>query len=121
MIYYFCSDGKRISEAGIKARYGCALKEKHAGQTVFMCECCQRERAVDNSHIIAKARCKVLHKTELIWNPKNFVNACRTCHDHWEGWKSGEYLDFVNIKEMMRFLREHDPEVYLARIHYDYA
>jgi hypothetical protein len=121
MNYSVCSNGTRISEAGIKARYSDALREKHAGNPRPICECCGKEMAVDNCHIIAKARCKVLKITEMIWNPLNFVSACRECHMAWEGWKSGKYLDFINIVQLMKWLKTHDPEGYQARINFEYS
>lgn len=111
-----CSDGTRVSEQQIQARYSKALKEKHAGQSVFLCECGCNGRAVHNDHTIAKARCKVIHKTELIWNPHNFVSSCERAHREWEDFKSGEWCLHLNSHERLAFMKEHDYEGYVKRV-----
>lgn len=116
MIYSFCSDGTRISEAGIRARYGDALREKHAGNPHPMCQCGCGGPAVHNDHTIARARCKVIHKTELIWHPGNFESSCEKAHTQWEGFKSGEWILHANAVKRLLFLREHDFEGYMVRI-----
>lgn len=112
---YYCSNGSRVSEASIQARYSKALKAKHAGQDVFICQGCGA-RAVHNDHTIAKARCKVIHKTELIWNPNNFVSSCAQCHREWENFKSGDWCTHFNSSERLGFLRAHDPEGFTVRV-----
>lgn len=116
MIYYQCSDGSRISEAGIRARYSDALREKHAGNPRAMCGCGCGGPAVHNDHTIAKARCKVIHKTELIWHPDNFESSCEKAHREWEDFKSGQWLLHANVEKRLVFLKEHDPEGFDIRV-----
>lgn len=111
-----CSDGTYVTEAAIKSRYSKALKEKHEGQTSFRCEGCRSAQAVHNDHTIAKARCKVIHKSELIWHKGNFVNSCEKCHREWENFKSGMWINHCNVESRLAFLKEHDPEGYTLRI-----
>jgi hypothetical protein len=113
---YYCSNGERISEATIKARYSRALQAKHAGTSVFVCAACGQRRAEHNDHTIAKARCKVIHKTELIYDPDNFEDSCSICHSQWENFKSGDWINHNNMEKRLRFLKEHDPEGYRIRI-----
>lgn len=115
-IQYYCSDGSRITESSIQQKYSVAIRLKHVGQAFFTCQACLRARATDNCHIIAKARCKTLHKTELIWNPLNFFDACRGCHRAWEDFKSGEWVKQVNAEQSLRFLKENDPDGYKVRV-----
>ncbi len=115
MIKYECSDGRKVSQATIDRNYSKSLNEKHAGCTMFICGGCGK-LAHHNDHTISKARCKQIHKTELIWNPENYVNSCHQCHSKWEGYKSGKYLEANNVIERLRFLKEHDPEGYKLRI-----
>ena len=112
----FCSDGTRLSELSIKNRYTASLREKYEGINYTLpCEGCG-DASVHNDHTIAKARCKVIHKTELIWNPNNYVRSCETCHRQWEGFKSGEWVNHHNMESRLKFLKEHDPEGYTVRI-----
>lgn len=113
---HYCSDGSRVTESTIKARYSQALREKHEGNPSPICEACGKRNAVDNSHVIAKSRCRQLHKTELIWNKLNFYSSCRPCHYLWENYKSGEFFTMRNIEEIMFFIKEHDPESYVKRM-----
>lgn len=116
MNYSFCSDGTRISEAGIRARYSDALREKHAGNPRAMCGCGCGGPAVHNDHTIAKARCKVIHKTELIWDPENFESSCEKAHREWEDFKSGMWIMHANCNKRLLFLKENDPEGFTVRI-----
>lgn len=112
----YCSDGTRVSEATIKSRYTIALREKHAGNPRAMCGCGCKGPAVHNDHTIAKARCKVIHKTELIWHPDNFESSCEKAHTEWEAFKSGEWIKHANVEKRLAFMKEHDPEGYAIRI-----
>jgi len=116
MILSYCSNGDRVSQTSIDRRYSHALREKHAGQTVFSCECGCGGRAVHNDHTIARARCKHIHKAELIWDGNNFVNSCEKAHREWENFKSGEWLLHSNCTERLVFLRENDPEGFRVRV-----
>lgn len=82
-----------------------------------LCEGCQEVRAVHNDHTIAKARCKVIHKTELIYDLNNFVDSCERCHKQWEAFKTGDYLLHKNVEQRLAYMKEHDPEGYNERIH----
>jgi hypothetical protein len=113
---YYCSDGSRVSEATIQRRYSASLKEKHEGSSSKVCECCRQRQAIHNDHTIAKARCKVIHKTELIWHPHNYVSSCEQCHREWENFKSGDWTLHFNIVERLFFLKEHDPEGFAVRV-----
>lgn len=112
---YFCSNGTRVSEATIKARYGASLRDKYEGYSSLPCGGCGAQ-SVHNDHTIAKARCKVIHKTELIWNKKCFVRSCEKCHHEWEGFKSGEWVNHLNVEERLTFLKENDPDGYQIRV-----
>lgn len=116
--YYYCSDGSRVSEAVIQKRYSDSLKKKHEGRQSVMCECCGVRQAVHNDHTIARARCKVIRKTELIWNPNNYVSSCAQCHAAWENFKSGEWTLHLNVEARLLFLKTHDFEGYLIRVNF---
>jgi 5-methylcytosine-specific restriction endonuclease McrA len=115
MIKHTCSDGTKVSQSTIDRRYSNSLKEKHAGKSHFICQGCG-DKAVHNDHTIARARCKQLHKTELIWNPDNYVNSCAKCHEEWETWKTGKYMLHKNASLRMFFMKMHDPEKFETRI-----
>ncbi len=113
---YYCSDGRRVTEATIKTNYSASLRNKHAGQTVFVCGCGCGGRAVHNDHTIAKARCKVILKTELIWHPDNYESSCEKSHREWEDYKTGLWINHQNVEKRLAFLKKHDPEGYIKRI-----
>lgn len=115
-IYHYCSDGRRVSQSTIDRKYAQARKEKHIFSPIGVCECCGKKPAIDNDHTIAQARCKQIHKTELIWNPLCFVSSCRNCHMDWERFKNGNWINHKNVEQRLRFLKEHDPEGYNKRI-----
>jgi hypothetical protein len=116
MNYSICSDGTKVSQATIDRKYAEARRNKYADMMgTPCCEACG-ESSVDNDHTIAQARCKVIHKTELIWDPKNFPRSCRKCHHEWENVKGLKWVDHANVDERLRYLRKHDPEGYKYRM-----
>jgi hypothetical protein len=118
-IHSKCSDGTPpLSQAQIRVRYNKARQEKYEGYSSGVCECCGKEQGNDSDHTIAQARCKKLHKTQLIWHKGNFVWSCRKCHQEWENFKSGEWLKHKNVTERLAFLKEHDPEGFAVRVNF---
>ena len=116
MNLYKTSDGKAVNQKAIDRLYSKSLKEKHAGKTFHICEGCGAV-AEHNDHTISRARCKELHKTELIWDPANYVSSCAQCHEDWENYKSGKYLNHNNVNERMSFLFKNDLATYQKRIY----
>lgn len=118
MIYSICSNGRRVSQATIDKELSLAYREKYVADQRIICECCLEAWSTASDHTIAKARCKVLHKTELIWNPFNFVRSCDKCHNNWESFKSGEWVLHKNVIQRLEFLKIYDPEGFLIRIEF---
>lgn len=117
-----CSDGTYVTGSQINRNYVKSKKEKYSGISYTpMCEACEIERGNDNDHTIAQARCKIIHKTELIWHKGNYVWSCRKCHHQWENFKSGEWVHHKNVEQRLAFLKEHDPEGYTIRIEFTKA
>jgi len=113
-----CSDGTLVTQATIDRNYAKARQKKYAGITcVLPCESCGQP-SNDNDHTIAQARCKVIGKTELIWDPKNFPRSCRQCHREWESYKSGAWLKHGNRDERLAYLKKHDPDGYTMIIEF---
>lgn len=117
---YLCSNGMRITQSTIDRNLSKAYRDKHEGQPRAMCEAYPGEVANDNDHTISQKRCKELGKTELIWNPNNFVSSSRKAHKEWENWKSGAWIDHNNAAERMAFMKKEDPEGYQKRMNYEY-
>ena len=82
MIKYYCSDGSRVSQATIDRRRSEAYRQAYGGLPTQYCRCGQV--AQGSSHIVSQARCKHLHRTELIWFQGNFTPACNSCNSRWE-------------------------------------
>lgn len=117
MNMYFCSDGTRVSQNTIDRRYSEGLREKYEFNPVAVtCEACGKEPSVHNDHTIARARCKVIHKTELIWHPGNYVRSCERCHKQWEDVKGLKWVEHLNVEERLLFLKRNDPEGYQLRM-----
>lgn len=114
MNMYYCSDGSRISEATIKSRLSKAYREKY-WQGHPMCEGCG-ERAIETSHIIGKARCKELRKTELIWDHGNMMPSCRSCHMKWEAINNPEWCELYNVVRLLLIVEKHDLITYTKRM-----
>lgn len=103
-----------MKQSTINRKLSEAYRLKYAGYPHPYCEGCGG-RAIESCHIIAKARCKVLHKVELIWNPNNFFASCRSCHMKWEAIKNPQWLELNNVDKCLEFLRIHDEEGYITR------
>lgn len=113
MIKYTTSTGERVSEATIKKRLSDAYKNWYSGGVPNCAGC--GNRAIETSHIIAKARCKVLKLTDLIWMRSNTFPSCRSCHLIWENYKSGEVKGLINYEDCMNFLKKYDMDGFLKR------
>lgn len=111
---YYCSDGTRISDAGAQARYSAALKEWYP-TGYAMCEGCGA-RAIETSHIVSKARCKELKKTELIWTRENTFPSCRACHRAWEAVYGDDWKKLRGAKRWLKVEQKYDAEGYERRI-----
>jgi len=80
-----------------------------------MCEAYPELLAVDHDHTISQARCKQLHKTELIWNPDGIEFSSRIAHSEWESYRSGRFEEHANVIKRMLFVKKHDPEGFRKR------
>lgn len=74
------------------------------------------QKAIETSHIISKARCKQLNKTELIWTKENTFPSCRGCHRTWESLYNIAWCSLLNVDECLEVLHKYDPEAYNKRI-----
>lgn len=110
-IKYYCSNGDRIAEGTIQSRYSKALREKYSGMPTPRCYGCGAP-AAGNAHIIAKARLKVLHKTELIYDPRAFFPACQACNRAIENPKGSDWEKLFNVDECLNFIEKHDLELF---------
>ena len=116
-IMHECSDGSRVSQVTIDNRYAKSRANKYCDSPVSLrCQAGCGQTGNSNDHTIAQARCKHIHKTELIWNPNNYVWNCNNCHKQWENFKSGEWVHHANVEERLAFMKEHDPEGYRMRV-----
>lgn len=112
---YYTSSGEAVSEATIKKRLRDAYKW---AMPKYVCECCGKNRTDDHDHTLPQAKCKQLHKTELIWDEENWSYSCRTCHNIWESYKSGIFQTHKNVVKRMLYLKKHALEEYKKRLNY---
>jgi hypothetical protein len=111
---YECSDGTKVSESTIKKRLYESYTRWYSGEPPICYGC--GGKAIETSHIIAKARCKQLHATELIWFRPNTFPACRRCHTVWEGINNPEWCSLLNVDECLDVLEKYDVESYNKRM-----
>jgi len=109
---YYDSAGNAYTEAQIRQRYN---QEKYGFMPKYICECCGESQAFDPDHTISKARCKILHKVELIWLESNISWSCRKCHLEWESYKDGKFSHHNNAYERMLFTFIYDREGFTKR------
>jgi hypothetical protein len=109
-IKYYCSDGSRVSQTTIDKRRSDTYKRLYYGESP-RCKGCGT-RATCSAHIIAQARCKVLHLTELCWNPINIFPACYKCNAAIENPKGSDWKELLNIEECLEVIKKYDLELY---------
>lgn len=105
---YTSSDGMKYTESQIKRRLSDSYRNE---EQRFWCAGCG-QIASCHAHIIPKARCKQLHKTELIWEPKNRFHSCFRCNLAIENPKGKEWQLLFNKHECLEFIKQHDQELY---------
>ena len=108
----YCSDGSRVTQTQINARYYEARKERYSGAIAYRCHGCG-QACNGSAHIIPQARCKVLHKTELIWDKANFFPACNSCNMALENPKGKKWKSLDNIQYCLDYLEKNDPELFM--------
>lgn len=113
--YYYTSTGERYSQAQIDKKLSETYRKAYAGEPHPYCHGCGK-RATETSHIISQRRCKILRKTELIWNVENMFPACRDCHMLFEGFKNEKVFQLFNYKQCLNFIKLHDSKDYERRI-----
>lgn len=103
--------GRAYTQAVIDRKRSEAYRKRYEGNPHPLCE----ETGVyaqGSSHIISQARCKQLHKTELIWDFGNFFPATHVVNLRWES----NDTTLKNYWKYMEYLKKHDPEGYEKRI-----
>ena len=116
--YYYTSTGIQWSQVAINNKLRIAYAAADEDLDIYVCECCGKRPPVDHDHTISQKRCKELHKTEPIIDPANWSYSCRTCHEEWESYKDGKFLNHNNLEKRMAYLEQHDPEGYQKRLFY---
>jgi len=111
---YNCSDGSRISQAGIDRRRSEVYRKLY--DYVPICAACGLTRSCGTAHLIPQMHCKHLGKTELIWDPNNMVPACNVCNSLLESYKSKEVKKLLCYERMLEFTKLHDNERYQRMI-----
>jgi len=115
--YYKCSNGEKVSEATIKARLSAAYREYYLFEPMGICEGCNQLLATCTAHIVPKAICKQVGRTELIWNPMNWFRSCFGCNSIAENPSSEEIKNLKNYDRIVEVTRQLDPERYLKFNH----
>lgn len=103
-----CSDGERVTQAQINYRLDKAYDE--AEYDCFYCYGCGCYPADGHAHIVPKARCKQLNKTELIWLKVNFFPACNKCNSICENVSSPAIMQLNNYQIIKHVLELFDFE-----------
>lgn len=115
-ITYYCSDGTKVTQDQIDKHRSKSYSIVYPNQ-IQQCQGCG-EKAQGSAHIVPQARCKQIHKTELIWEldkfrkPVNFFPACHKCNAAIENPKGDDWKYLDNIGECLAAMKEHDEELY---------
>ena len=109
-----CSDGTKVRHAEINIRRSKAyvIQSIDLRPHSDVCHGCGN-LAQAHAHIIPQARCKVIHKTELIWDTNNFFPACHECNLALENPKGHVWKSLKNIEKCLSFMAQHDPELFI--------
>jgi hypothetical protein len=111
MIKHKCSDGSQVSQATIDKRRSDAYKKRYADGSGSVCLGCGA-RSEGSAHIIPQARCKQLHRTELIWSEENFFPACHACNAAIENPKGDKWKKLLNLFDCLYVIEKYDNELY---------
>lgn len=109
------SDGTKYTEQQIRDRLTRTYKNM---EVPFGCAAYPHldDFTIDHDHTIAKARCKQLRKTQLIWDEDNIEFSSRTAHKEWESYKDGKFIEHANFEKRMAFVKKHDIEGWEKRM-----
>lgn len=107
-----CSDGGKVTDSGVRAMLAQAYLIRDELFPYVQCEGCKKELATCHAHIIAKAECKRIGKTELIWDINNFFNSCWSCNTAIENPKGNEWKQLKNIDKCLKFIAQHHYELF---------
>jgi len=108
---YEASDGTKYTEAQIQRLLHKSYEEERNNNPSIWCEGCGGV-ANCHAHIIPKARCKQLHKTELIWFKGNYFRSCYRCNLALENPKGEAWFNLKNITDCLNVMQKYDPELY---------
>jgi len=111
MIKHKCSDGSQVSQATIDKRRSAAYRDRYSDGSGRVCLGCGA-KAEGSAHIIPQARCKQLHRTELIWSEENFFPACHKCNKAIENPKGSEWKNLLNLFDCLSVIKKYDTELY---------
>lgn len=104
---FLCSDGTRVTQEEING-----MMIPHRTMMGQACQGCGIKIAVCKAHIIPRARCKVIGKTELIWEPQNMFDSCFNCNSAIENPKGEAWKKLKNINYCLAFIELHDKELF---------
>lgn len=115
---FLCSDGTRVTQAEINELRKEAYQlydwqDPIEPKKRLNCEGCGiLMLKTSHAHIIPQARCKVIGKTELIWDWKNFFHSCDKCNAAIENPKGKAWRNLKNIDQCLEFIKLHDEELF---------
>lgn len=124
---------KRISQVSKTNRFRCSTGELVTGQEINerlkvaynsidqsrepVCQGTGRsDLPLSHSHTISQARCKVLGKTELIWDEDNIelesMGDSNAAHVIWENGNLEQKKTLLNFTRKLQYIKLHDLEMY---------
>jgi predicted Rdx family selenoprotein len=110
---YYTSEGKVYTQQSIRSKY---CLEKNGWMANYLCEAFGYPNiSNDWDHSIPQARCKTLHKVELIWTRGNVVRSSRKAHIEWESYRDGKFSHHKNAYQRMVFVAMYDEEAFIKR------
>lgn len=115
---YMDSFGNTWTQKEIDRKRGEAYKEKYKDNPNPACQGLGIVRAECTAHIIPQARCKQLHKTELIWDLDNMFPATFAANLAIENPKGAAWKSLKNVEKCLAYMKENDLELYAKFMNY---
>jgi hypothetical protein len=117
---YHCSDGTLVSQAEINENLKIVYGFMDLDYRGYCSGCTRTNQPMSHSHTISQARCKLLGKTELIWDVRNIEFECfegpcskpTACHNKWEVGSLEVKKTLINFTRKLEYIKLHDQETY---------
>jgi len=87
------------------------MEERYGKEVTGVCKICEAEGKTEMHHIISQSKIENLGRTDLLTNPNNIIELCKTCHNWTDSsiyhkWYTQKRHYGVRSREEVRLVRE---------------